>query len=232
MLAFCPSSMISSYCDLDAGTQALAPKIRRRVLRRLDTGFSNQNILRHGGSLGSPRSFDLWHYWFADIITTLRGPWRRRDHGFRALKTLRVKRTSAWTESQTCPQIGCIFFFQECNLSPFSSDLSQDWKSESFLYVELKRGCCFPNVFQFTGAACLPGDGLEKTPKCTWGSRMPFRKFLKSNLKLCRSLVRRSSCFSLLPSFHGGVNDHGWPWCTHGPIFIFSVSWLRNSALF
>lgn len=59
MLAFCPSSMISSYCDLDAGTQALAPKIRRRVLRRLDTGFSNQNILRHGGSLGSPRSFDL-----------------------------------------------------------------------------------------------------------------------------------------------------------------------------
>lgn len=68
-------------------------------------------------------------------------------------------------------KVGC-FSFPGRDPFPFSSELSQDWKSESPLYIytrSLGGAAVFQMFFHFTHAICLLRGDPEKTP---WSSHI------------------------------------------------------------
>lgn len=103
--------------------------------------------------------WQLQTYRAVDTAPTLRSPWREvmMEGYFQGVLKKTTKTNPPLTgkinpdclNGLVCPQTGCVISPQECIIPFLPSELSQDWKSESFLPVCPRSwgeggGCWFP----------------------------------------------------------------------------------------
>lgn len=170
LLGLCFPGMVSSPWHVDAGTRTSVPDVSRCLLR-LVMGSSNQNIPHRvvPGEAPNPLTCDMT---VSNTITTLGDHRGARSGGcFSGTENCTSQEGQLWTlegtKSQPCPEVGCTFP-QGCLSSLFSSELSQDCKSESRLDTSARGlgGAAVPRPLSLSQAPLLAqGLSLRNQPR-------------------------------------------------------------------